>query len=88
MYARKIFRRNGKVENMVERVEFHPQNRLDDLTFKLFSQGFQHVEKSGGVYRLYINKIVENFDLWQNRRIREARRGNNKNASGTQRELR
>ena len=32
-------------KNLVESVEFHPENRLECLSFELSPQGFQHVEK-------------------------------------------
>ena len=38
------------VENPVESVEFHPENRLERLSFELSPQGFQLVEKTGRVY--------------------------------------
>ena len=37
-------------KNLVESVEFHPENRLERLSFELSPQGFQLVEKTGRVY--------------------------------------
>ena len=36
---------NRIVENSVENVKFHRENRLCSRTFELSPQGFQHVEK-------------------------------------------
>lgn len=38
---------NQIVENSVENVKFHRENRLCSRTFELSPPGFQHVEKSG-----------------------------------------
>ena len=50
LYARKTNRSNRNVENTVESVEFHPENRLERLSFELSPQSFQLVEKTGRVY--------------------------------------
>ena len=48
------------MENLVESVEFHPENRLECLSFELSPQGFQLVEKTGPFYNLYTGLFVEN----------------------------
>ena len=50
MYETVLTRRAENVENSVETVEFHPENRLERLSFELSPQGFQLVEKTGRVY--------------------------------------
>ena len=49
------------MENPVESVEFHPENRLERLSFELSPQGFQLVEKTGPFYNLYTGLFVENI---------------------------
>ena len=49
------------MENLVESVEFHPENRLERLSFELSPQGFQLVEKTGPFYSLYTGHFVENI---------------------------
>ena len=49
------------VEKLVECVEFHPESVRQSLIFEHSPQGFQHVEKSMALYRLYRPQIVENF---------------------------
>lgn len=53
--------RKKSVENSVEKVEFHPENRLVGWNFSLFPPGFQHVEKKDPVYNGYTGRNVENF---------------------------
>lgn len=48
------------MENLVESVEFHPENRLERLSFELSPQSFQLVEKTGPFYNLYTGLFVEN----------------------------
>ena len=50
MYAGFWACRDKIVENLVESVEFHPENRLERLSFELSPQGFQLVEKTERVY--------------------------------------
>ena len=49
------------MENLVESVEFHPENRLERLSFELSPQSFQLVEKTGPFYNLYTGLFVENI---------------------------
>ena len=49
------------MENLVESVEFHPENRLERLSFELSPQSFQLVEKTGLFYNLYTGLFVENI---------------------------
>ena len=56
---------NQIVENSVENVKFHRENRLCSRTFELSPPGFQHVEKFEPNYRLYSLLNVENFCLRQ-----------------------
>ena len=44
---------NRIVENSVENVKFHRENRLYSRTFELSPPGFQHVEKIGSFYGMY-----------------------------------
>ena len=49
------------VENPVESVEFHPESRRRCLIFEHFPRSFQHVEKKGLFYKVYMDSNVENF---------------------------
>ncbi|WP_238316761.1 hypothetical protein [Faecalibacterium gallinarum] len=55
------------VENSVESVEFHTENRLIEWTFSLFPRGFPHVENKKGCLQLVYRPNVENFWAGQNR---------------------
>ena len=61
MYVEFFFRRERKVENSVESVEFHTQKGLENLNFKLSPPSFPLVENSRGIYRGYTGGFVENF---------------------------
>ena len=50
MYAGIRACRDENVENLVESVEFHLKNRHGRLSFELFPQGFQLVEKTEPIY--------------------------------------
>ena len=58
---------NQIVENSVENVKFHRENRLCSRTFELSPPGFQHVEKVIGPLRIVYHIFVENFSHRQNR---------------------
>ena len=58
---------NRIVENSVENVKFHRENRLCSRTFELSPPGFQHVEKVIGPLRIVYHIFVENFSHRQNR---------------------
>ena len=49
------------VENPVESVEFHPESGRRCLIFEHFPRSFQHVEKKGPFYKVYMDSNVENF---------------------------
>ena len=49
------------MENLVESVEFNPEDRLERLSFELSPQSFQLVEKTGPFYNLYTGLFVENI---------------------------
>ena len=49
------------VENLVESVEFHPKSGRKCLIFEHFQRSFQHVEKNGPFYKVYMDSNVENF---------------------------
>ena len=49
------------VENSVESVEFHPESGRRCLIFEHFQRSFQHVEKKGPFYKVYMDSNVENF---------------------------
>ncbi len=61
LYAGNPKRSNQKVENLVESVEFHRENRLERLSFELSPQSFQLVEKVIGPLRIVYHIFVENF---------------------------
>ena len=52
---------NQIVENSVENVKFHRENRLCSRTFELSPQGFQHVEKIGSFYGMYSPLLWKTF---------------------------
>ena len=52
---------NQIVENSVENVKFHRENRLCSRTFELSPPGFQHVEKIGSFYGMYSPLLWKTF---------------------------
>lgn len=52
---------NRIVENSVENVKFHRENRLCSRTFELSPPGFQHVEKIGSFYGMYSPLLWKTF---------------------------
>ena len=52
---------NQIVENSVENVKFHRENRLCSRTFELSPPGFQHVEKIGPFYGMYSPLLWKTF---------------------------
>lgn len=52
---------NQIVENPVENVKFHGENRHCSWTFELSPQTFQHVEKTGALYGMYSTILWKTF---------------------------
>ena len=52
---------NRIVENSVENVKFHRENRLCSRTFELSPPSFQHVEKIGSFYGMYSPLLWKTF---------------------------
>ena len=65
---------NRIVENSVENVKFHRENRLCSRTFELSPPGFQHVEKIGSFYGMYSPLLWKNFSDRQNGRSRQGQK--------------
>ena len=62
------------MENLVESVEFHPENRLERLSFELSPQSFQLVEKSQAVYGMYRHILWKTFCFGKTAEMRRAAR--------------
>ena len=62
------------MENLVESVEFHPENRLERLSFELSPQSFQLVEKVQPVYGMYKQILWKTFYLGKTAEMRRAAR--------------